>query len=114
MEHYRHEVDEEDIGIRAMHVRRAKAVERAMQLLRHGLGNTFRELTPEAVSDLEYAFGEVWSFVAHSEWDELRFSALTFSDIEKIRALAEELRQGSRNETMVLGEIEAFLREKPE
>lgn len=114
MENYRHDVDDEGVGIRAMHVRRDKAVERALQLLRHGLGNSFRELTPEAVADLEFAFGEVWSFVPHTEWDSLRFGGLTIGEIDEIRTLAADLRNGAHNESAVLGKIEGFLRERAE
>lgn len=109
-DHEQH-ADEEEIGIRAMDFRREKAVERALQLLRHGLGPRAGDLTPEAVTDLEFAFGEIWRYVAHAEWDELRFSNLTFDEITRIRALAQELRGDCHDEAAVLGEIEAFLRE---
>ena len=105
-------VDDEDLGIRAMHVRRDKAVERAMQLLRHGLGPQAAELTPECVKDLGFAFGEVWSFVPHSEWDGLRFAGLTLPDIKRICELATQLRGGCPNETAVLEEIKSFLHER--
>lgn len=101
--------DDEDVGIRAMDVRREKAVERAMQLMRHGLGEQATTLAVETVADLEYAFGEVWRFVAHSEWDQLSFGHLTLDDIARIQELAQELHGDCHNATAVIGEIESFL-----
>lgn len=105
-------VDDEDIGIRAMHVRRDKAVERAMQLLRHGMGPSANELTAEQVAELQFAFGEVYSFVPRLEWDRLRFANLTHAEIVRICELARELRAGAHNETAVLQEIEGYLHER--
>jgi len=75
------DVSDEDLGIRAFKVKRAKAVERAIDRIRHGLGESWTDLTEDEIEELEWVLGELWSFAVRAEWGALHFGKLSMSDI---------------------------------
>ena len=89
----RPDVNDEDLGIRAFQIKRGKAVERSIQLIRHGLGASWRSLTAEEIEELEWILGELWAYLAHTVWDELHFGLLTMSDIVKVLTFGSQLRR---------------------
>jgi hypothetical protein len=106
------EVTDEEIGMRAFQIRKARAVERATERLRNGLGKEWSKLTRLQIEALGYALGELWAYIAHSEWDDLRFSTLSFEDVEAILAFSAELTDHSRNGVDVLKDVHALIVEK--
>jgi len=103
------DVTDEDLGIRAFQIKRAKAVERAIERLRHGLGESWKDLTAEEIEEIEWVFGELWSYVARSEWDQLRFGRLTVSDVIKILTLGSQMRRHARPSIEVLREVDLIV-----
>jgi hypothetical protein len=104
------DVTDESLGIRAMRVKRAKAVERAMQLTRHALGPSWAELTPDEVHELRWILGEMWSYLPHNEWDTLHFGYLTVRDVIVLLTLASQLRRHARGSVEILREAEKVVR----
>ena len=104
------DVSDEDLGIRAFHVKRAKAVERAIDRLRQGLGPAWRDLTEDEIEELEWVLGELWSYAARAEWDELHFGRLTMGDVVKMLTLGSQMRRHARPSMEVLREIEALVK----
>ena len=102
-------VNDEDLGIRAFQVKRGKAVERSIQLIRHGLGASWSSLTAEEIEELEWILGELWAYLAHSVWDELHFGLLTMSDIVKVLTLGSQLRRHARGSIEILRDVEAVI-----
>lgn len=107
---YKQDVSDEDLGIRAFKLKRAKAVERAVERLRHGLGDAWKDLTNDEIEELEWVLGELWAYAARSDWDELHFGRLTMSDVIRILTLGSQLRRHSRPSVEVLREVEAIVR----
>lgn len=105
------DVSDEDLGIRAFQIKRAKAVERAIERLRHGLGDSWKDLTGEEIEEIEWVFGELWAYVARAEWDELRFGRLTVSDVIKILTLGSQMRRHARPSIEVLREVEQLVKD---
>ena len=105
---------DEDLGIRAFQVKKAKAVERAIQLLRHDLGPQWAELTGEEIDELEWVFGELWAYVARAQWDDLHFGRLTMRDIIKILTLGSQMRRHARNSIEILKDVNAVIVAKNE
>lgn len=104
------DVTDEDIGIRAFQIKKAKAVERAIERIRHGLGTAWGDLTFEEIEELEWVLGELWAYAARAEWDELHFGRLTMHDMIKILTLGSQLRRHARNSIEILREVEAVIR----
>lgn len=105
----RPEVNDEDLGIRAFKLKRAKAVERAVQLIRHGLGKSWSEFTADEIEELEWVLGELWAYVAHTVWDELHFGLLSLTDIIKVLTFGSQLRRHSRGAIEILRDVEAII-----
>jgi len=103
------DVSDEDLGIRAFKVKRAQAVERAVQRLRQGLGASWADLTTEEIEELEWVLGELWSYAARAEWDELHFGLLTIGDVIKLLTLGSQLRRHARPAIEVLRDIETLV-----
>ena len=104
------DVTDEDLGIRAFHVKKGKAVERAIERLRHGLGENWTELTDEEIEELEWVFGELWAYAARADWDELHFSKLTMRDVMKVLTLGSQMRRHARSGVDVLREVSGIVR----
>ena len=106
------DVSDEDIGIRAFQIKRGKAVERAIERLRHGLGPMWAELNNEEIEELEWVFGELWSYLARGDWDQLRFGNLGMGEVIKITMLGGQIRRHARPSIEVLREVDGIIREK--
>jgi hypothetical protein len=105
----RPDIGDEDIGIRAFQLRKERAAERAIERLRHGLGAAWANYTPREVGELQWLFGEMWSYVHRDEWDELHFGNLTTGDVVKMLSLAVQLRGHTRDASAVLTEAAALV-----
>lgn len=104
------DVSDEEIGIRAFKVKRAKAVERAIQRLRHGLGPQWDNLTDTEIEELEWVLGELWSYVVRSEWDQLAFGHLPMGGVIRLLTLGSELRRHARPSADILRDMDAVVR----
>lgn len=108
----RPDVTDEDIGMRAFQLRKAKAVERAIDRLRHSLKAEWSGLTSHDVDELEWILGELWAYIARDDWDTLRFGALSMHDSRVILGYGRELRKHSRNAVEVLTDVGTLVRSK--
>lgn len=108
------DVHDEDLGIRAFQVKKAKAVERAVQLLRHELGTQWVDLTSEEIDELEWVLGELWAYVARADWDDMHFGRLAMRDIVKILTLGSQMRRHARNGIEILKDVNAVIAAKNE
>lgn len=103
------DVSDEDLGIRAFQVKKAKAVERAVERLRHGMGPAWRDLTESEIEELDWLLGELWAYVARTAWDDLHFGRLTMTDVIKMLTLGSQLRRHARNNIEILREVETVI-----
>jgi len=110
MTYDRRSLTNEDIGIRAFQLRKATAVERSMQRLRHGLKNEWSQITSAEIEEIEWVFGELWAYLSRAEWSELRFGHLHMSDLTAILNLGRELRGRSRNTVDILTDVAHTIR----
>lgn len=93
----RPDVRDEDIGMRAFQIRKAKAVERAIERLRQGLKTSWGMYTQHDLADLGWMIGELWAFEKRADWEELHFSKLTTEDVTQIIEVARRLRDDPHN-----------------
>ena len=103
------DVDDENLGIRAFQIKREKAVERAIQLIRHNLGGEWSVLTTDEIEELEWVLGELWAYVARSHWEELHFGHITVRDIIKILTLGSQMRRHARSNIEILREVDVIV-----
>lgn len=97
-------VNDEEIGMRTFQLRKARAVERAMERLRQGMKADWALLSHGEIEALGWIFGELWAYVARADWEELHFSKLRYADIRTILGFAKEMANHTRNSIDVLNE----------
>lgn len=104
------DVSDEELGIRAFQVRKGKAVERAVEKIRHNLGPTWQNLTSDEIEELEWVLGELWAYVARADWDDLHFGRLNTGDVIRILTLGSQLRRHARNSVDILRDVDEIVR----
>lgn len=110
MDGKRPDVTDEDIGMRAFQLRKEKAVERAMERLRFGLGDMWSLFSEIDRSDLKWIIGELWAYEKRADWNDLRFSVLTASDVRAIATYAHGLRNEPRGAVETLETVGDIIR----
>lgn len=101
----RPDITDEEIGLRSFRIRREKAVERALERARQGLGTQWASLSLEDVRTLDWVFGELWAHIARDEWEQLPFSGLHFSDMTRILGITADILAHKRTAGPALEEI---------
>jgi len=108
----RPDVSDEEIGMRTFQIRKAQAVERASERLRQGLGVEWTKFTAPEIEAIGYVLGELWAYIAHSEWEDLHFSTLSITDVRRILNYARELVNHKRNSVDVLHDVHQLIVDK--
>lgn len=106
----RPDVRDEDIGMRAFELRKAKAVERALERLRQGIRNEWGMFTQRDLNDLSWMIGELWAYEKRADWDELHFSKLTSEDVTTIVDISRGLRENPHNTVETLERVGDIIR----
>lgn len=103
------DVTDETVGLRAFQVRKAQAVERAVERIRHRLGHGWQNLSSEEIDLLEWTLGELWAMVGPQEWDSFHFSFCTPQTVREIIAGGRQIINRERPGTAVLAELQRLL-----
>jgi hypothetical protein len=105
MNNQRPDVTDEEIGMRTFQIRKARAVERAMERMRQGLKSEWSLFSLEEIEALGWVLGETWAYVARTEWEDLHFSKLDPMDVRVILGHAREVANHERNTVDVLNDV---------
>ena len=106
----RPDVSDEDTGRRTFQLRKERAAERAIERLRHGLGDEWASYTQREIEELEWLLGEMWAYVRRDEWEELHFGKVRSGDVIKLLGLATQIRTHTRDTVAVLQEAVALVK----
>jgi len=101
----RPDISDEEIGMRTFQLRKAQAVERATDRMRQGLGADWSKVSDKEIEALGFVLGELWAYIAHSEWDDLHFSKLGLTDTRRMLNFSRELVGHKRNSIEVLQDV---------
>lgn len=112
MSNNRPDVTDEDIGMRAFQLRKAKAVERAVERIRQGLKTEWGMFTQRDLNDLSWILGELWAYEKRADWEDLHFSKLTSEDVQSLIADGRALHSESHNTVEVLERIGDLVRSR--
>lgn len=104
------DLNDEDVGMRAFQIRKAKAVERAMERLRQGLRDTWPMFSQHDLADLGWMIGELWAYEKRADWEELHFSKLNADDVLEIIAISRKLREDPHNTVETLERVGDIVR----
>lgn len=100
---------DESLGIRLHEVNRQRAVERAIERLRHGLKADWHYLSQDDLANLRWMIGELWTVTARDEWDGLHFSKLEFEDTRRIVSHADRLRRHGTRRMATLDTVRSIV-----
>lgn len=106
----RPDITDEDIGMRAFQLRKAKAVERAMDRIRQGIKSSWDMFTQRDLADLGWMIGELWAYEKRADWEDLRFSKLTADDVLEMISTARALREDPHDTVATLERIGDIVR----
>ena len=106
----RPDVSDEDIGIRAFQIKKARAVERTLERLRHGLGPEWSSFTQREIEELEWLLGEMWAYMGRADWEDLHFGNCTAGDVVRLLGYGTELRRHSRGAVDIMNDAAAVVR----
>jgi hypothetical protein len=104
------EVNEENLGIRAFHLRKERAVERAVEKIRHRLNSKWQALSSKDIDVLNWALGETWAMMGFYEWDRIGFSFIDLDKLNKIVTIGKEVLDHKKLGTIAFKEIHQILR----
>jgi len=108
----RPDVSDEDLGIRTFQLRKAKAVERAMERVRHTHKDDWKNLDGQDITDFEWILGELWAYVNRDAWEDLRFGKITMHEIRTVLTYGRELKKHARTSVDVLNDVVAAIPNK--
>lgn len=108
----RPDVTDEEVGMRAFNTRKARAVERASERMRLGLGHEWDMLSQPEIELLGWTIGELWAFEGREDWEAMHFSKLTGHEVRELMHLGKELRNHTRPSVELLDAIAAIVRSR--
>lgn len=92
----------EDVGQRMHEVNKERAVDRAIERLRHGLRADWHYLTGDDYTNLRWVIGEIWATVSREEWDSLYFSKLDIERTRRLVSVGDRLRRHHTDRTSAM------------
>ncbi|MEW6087539.1 MAG: hypothetical protein AB1498_04485 [bacterium] len=105
-------ITDEELGIKSFHLRRDRAVEQSIEKIRQRLGNDWQKFTFADTQTIHWILGEIWSFIAHENWDKILFSELELKDIQSILKIADEITKHKKPGGVGLNQIHKILESK--
>ena len=86
------EVTNDERGRRIFQLHKERAVEAAIEKIRHNPGSGLSALSPQDLNTLNYILGETWVSVGRQIWQQSSFSRLTRKDLEEIISIGNDVK----------------------
>ena len=98
--------NEDNLGRRRFLLHREKAIEHALERVRHAVGSGWDTLSSEERTALKSCLAEIWMNTTYERWHQYCFSTLTKQDIQELVALSKDIetRHHLTDETFRLSE----------
>jgi hypothetical protein len=100
---------EDNLGRRRFLLHRDKAVEHALERIRHAPDSGWEMLSAEERAGLKSVLAEIWENSDREQWHEYSFSIVTKSDILTLIALGNDIKARHHLTDETRGGIEAIL-----
>jgi hypothetical protein len=100
---------DDNLGRRRFLLHRDKAVEQALERIRRAPDSQWETLSPEERAGLKGVLTEIWENCERERWQQYCFSTLTYPDILRLIALANEARAQHHQICDRHNEVEAIL-----
>ena len=86
------DVTSDERGRRIFQLHKERAVEAAIEKIRHNKGSGLSAFSPQDLKTLNYILGETWVSVGRQIWQQSSFSRLTRKDLEEIISIGNDVK----------------------
>lgn len=104
------DITNDERGRRIFQLHKEKAVETALDKIRHGLKSELAGFSPQDMQTLTYILGEAWVSVERHTWEQCSFTKLARKDLELIINIGNRLKNKKIREETALDEICSILK----
>ncbi|OPY36932.1 MAG: hypothetical protein A4E35_01772 [Methanoregula sp. PtaU1.Bin051] len=96
------DVTNDERGRRIFQIHKERAVEMALEKIRHNSRSELAAFSPQDIKTLNYILGEAWVSVGRNIWEQSSFARLDKKDLEEIISIGNDvLNKKEREETGV-------------
>ena len=85
------DVTNDERGRRIFQLHKERAVETAIEKIRHNPESKWSEFSPQDIKTLNYILGETWVSVGRQIWEQSSFTRLTRKDLEEIISIGNDV-----------------------
>lgn len=107
---YMPDVTSDERGRRIFQLHKEKAVESALEKIRHNPSSGWTTLSPEEMKTLTFILGETWVSVERSIWEQCSFSRLTGKDLEEIIRIGNAVHNNTIREETGVNKVSVILK----
>ena len=83
---------DDTLGRRLFQIQKEKAVEDALEKIRHSLGKEWNSVSASDSEVLKDILGDVWTSIDRKRWGTYRFSTLSISEITSLITIGKEVK----------------------
>jgi len=83
---------DDTLGRRLFQIQKEKAVEDAMEKIRHRLGTEWNFISASDSEVLKDVLGDVWTSIDRTRWGTYRFSTLSVNEIRSLISIGKEVK----------------------
>jgi hypothetical protein len=85
------DVTNDERGRRIFQIHKERAVEMALEKIRHNPGSEIGAFSAEDIRTLNYILGEAWVSVGRQIWEQSSFTRLNRTDLERIISIGNDV-----------------------
>jgi len=104
------DVTNDERGRRIFQLHKERAVETAIEKIRHNPGSCLSAFSPQDIKTLNYILGEAWVSVGRQIWEQSSFTRLTRKDLEEIISIGNNVNSKKLREEEGVNKICGILR----
>jgi hypothetical protein len=107
---YMPDVTDDERGRRIFQLHKERAVETAIEKIRHNPGSNWSAFSPQDIKTLNYILGETWVSVGRQIWEQSSFTRLTRKDLEEIISIGNDVKSKNLREETGINKICGILK----
>jgi hypothetical protein len=104
------DVTDDERGRRIFQLHKERAVETAIEKIRHNPGSNWSAFSPQDIKTLNYILGETWVSVGRQIWEQSSFTRLTRKDLEEIISIGNDVKSKKLREETGINTICGILK----
>jgi len=104
------DVTSDERGRRIFQIHKERAVEAAIEKIRHNPGSKWSAFSPDEIKTLNFILGETWVTVGRQIWEQSSFTRLTRNDLEEIISIGNDVKSKKLREETAINKVSGILK----